>query len=284
MSIAVLTWAWKQTLPPTDKYLLLAFADHANDEDFTCYPSLTHLSKKTGFDRSTVWKITERLISIGAITRVGLHRSGTTMYRVNSGSCLTPLVAESNQLPPATGVVAHGNQASCPGQVGVVAVGNPESSVEPSVNRHGTVSQKKTASATVNERAQKWVAPQTPKGKRQGTPEDLHLARSMFTAVRIVNPTAKEPNWPEWANDIRLIREQDQRTHEEIRTLFAWANTHHFWGANILSPRKLRAQWDALTAQRNRKPRRDARDSTDLSAPARVARAIEQRRRTRGAS
>lgn len=281
MSIAVLTWAWKQPLPPTDKYLLLAFADHANDEDFTCYPSLTHLSKKTGFDRSTVWKISERLIAIGAITRVGFHRSGTTMYRVNSGSCLTPLVARGNQLPSATGVVAHGNQASCPGQTGVVAVGNPESSVEPSVNRHRTVSRNNTASATVTEKAQKWMV-RTAKGKKQGTPEDLQLAHAMFTAIRIVNPTAKEPNWPEWANDIRLLRELDQRTHDEIRALFAWANTHHFWAANILSPRKLRAQWDTLTAQRNRKPRRDVQTSTDTSVPARVAHAIARRRRTSG--
>src|SRR5882672_2101503 len=121
MSIAVLTWAWKQALPPTDKYLLLAFADHANDEDFTCYPSLTHLSKKTGFDRSAVWKISERLIAVGAISRVGIHRSGTTLYRVHSGSCLKPLVAEDNQLPAATPIVAHGNTPGCPGQTEVVA-------------------------------------------------------------------------------------------------------------------------------------------------------------------
>src|SRR5688572_12271685 len=122
MSIAVLTWAWKQDLPPTDKYLLLAFADHANDEDSTCYPSLTHLSRKTGFDRSTVWKISERLIAVGAISRVGVHRSGTTLYRVNSGSCLKPIVVGDNQLHGSDMAVAHGNQLLSAD--GVVAHGN----------------------------------------------------------------------------------------------------------------------------------------------------------------
>src|SRR5207253_248251 len=106
-------------------------------------------------------------IAVGAISRVGIHRSGTTLYRVNSGSCLKPLVAESNQLPTATPVVAHGNTPGCPGQTGVVAQRNPESSNEPSVNRQGNVSRNNGASATVMEKAQKWIAPATPKGRKQ---------------------------------------------------------------------------------------------------------------------
>lgn len=53
-----------------------------------------------------------------------------------------------------------------------------------------------------------------------------------------------------WANDIRLMRERDNRTHREIAALFKWANDDGFWRANILSPGKLRAKWPQLEAQR----------------------------------
>ncbi|MGV7222466.1 MAG: hypothetical protein ACQ9MH_13155 [Nitrospinales bacterium] len=47
------------------------------------------------------------------------------------------------------------------------------------------------------------------------------------------------------------MREQDQRTHEEIKSLFTWANDNHFWRSNILSPSKLRTKWDQLSIRKN---------------------------------
>ncbi len=86
----------------------------------------------------------------------------------------------------------------------------------------------------------------TPSGKSWGTAKDLDAAKWIFTKIRVVNATAKEPNWVEWSNDIRLMHEQDGRSHREICELFKWANTDSFWAANILSPRKLRTKWDEL--------------------------------------
>ncbi|SUP83785.1 replication protein 15 [Yersinia wautersii] len=86
----------------------------------------------------------------------------------------------------------------------------------------------------------------TPSGKSWGTTKDLDAAKWIFAKIRIVNAAAKEPNWVEWSNDIRLMREQDDRSHREICELFKWANTDSFWAANILSPRKLRVKWDEL--------------------------------------
>ncbi|EKN6245292.1 replication protein 15 [Yersinia enterocolitica] len=86
----------------------------------------------------------------------------------------------------------------------------------------------------------------TPSGTSWGTAKDLDAAKWIFTKIRVVNATAKEPNWVEWSNDIRLMHEQDGRSHREICELFKWANTDSFWAANILSPRKLRVKWDEL--------------------------------------
>lgn len=80
--------------------------------------------------------------------------------------------------------------------------------------------------------------------------DDEALARVIFAGVRNIVPGAKEPAWPAWANAVRLMREQDGRTHTEIAGLFAWANTDSFWRANILSPGTLREKWTQLEAKR----------------------------------
>ncbi|SAP88419.1 phage replication protein O [Klebsiella michiganensis] len=92
----------------------------------------------------------------------------------------------------------------------------------------------------------------TPSGKSWGTADDLKAARWIFDKALTVNASLSEPNWVEWANTIRLMRLQDKRTHYEICELFKWANEHDFWQENILSPSKLRKQWDPLTTKRLR--------------------------------
>lgn len=84
----------------------------------------------------------------------------------------------------------------------------------------------------------------------RSTPHDVDVAQSIWQGVLAIRPNHKPPNLNAWANDIRLMREQDGRTHEEIRDLFAWANRDDFWRTNILSPAKLRKQWDQLAIKR----------------------------------
>ncbi len=90
------------------------------------------------------------------------------------------------------------------------------------------------------------AAVSTPSGKSWGTQDDLECAEWLFSRVQVLNPTAKQPNWPEWANEVRLMRQIDGRSHREICELFRAANSDAFWCKNILSPRKLREQWDNL--------------------------------------
>ncbi|MGL5597935.1 MAG: hypothetical protein ACRDDA_07395 [Aeromonas sp.] len=94
------------------------------------------------------------------------------------------------------------------------------------------------------------AAVQTPNGKFWGTQDDLTCAKYIHGKVLVVNPTAKSPNWSRWANEIRLMRSQDLRTHHEICSLFKWANLDPFWSANVLCPQTLRKQWDKLQAKR----------------------------------
>ena len=83
--------------------------------------------------------------------------------------------------------------------------------------------------------------------------EDFSTAEWIYSKLQEMNPSHKQPNLSEWAETIRLMRERDHRTDSEIRDLFAWVNQDDFWSANILSPSKLRKQWDSLIIKRNKK-------------------------------
>lgn len=99
-------------------------------------------------------------------------------------------------------------------------------------------------------------------GSKWGTQEDDRASRWIYEKVCVVDASAKEPNWADWANVVRLMRQQDNRTHKEICELFLWANRDSFWCSNILSPAALRKKWGTLSAQMG-KPNRSQRPSAD---------------------
>lgn len=118
------------------------------------------------------------------------------------------------------------------------------------------------------------AAIQTPSGKFWGTQDDLTCAEYIQGKVMVVNPTAKIPNWAQWANEIRLMRAQDGRTHHEICSLFKWANLDPFWSTNVQCPKTLRKQWDKLQAKRNAAPLTSKRPLSNLAAAQKQARAL----------
>lgn len=91
----------------------------------------------------------------------------------------------------------------------------------------------------------------TPSGAKWGSAEDLEIAKWISSRVKLINPTCKAPDMTSWSNTVRLMRQIDDRSHQDICALYDWASKHHFWQTNILSPESLRKQWDKLTMQRN---------------------------------
>ena len=93
--------------------------------------------------------------------------------------------------------------------------------------------------------------------KRQwGSQEDLTCAQWMWNRiVRLYEKAAetdgelvrpREPNWTAWANEIRLMRTVDGRTHKQICEMFSRVQRDPFWCRNVMSPSKLREKWDDL--------------------------------------
>lgn len=91
----------------------------------------------------------------------------------------------------------------------------------------------------------------TPNFTKWGTTADQQCAEWILALLEKVKPFPKQPVMAAWANDVRLMRELDGRSHREICELFQWASKDAFWHTNILSPAKLRAKWDTLSLQRD---------------------------------
>ena len=68
MSVRAMAWAWEQDLAEGDKLLLMALADHADDEG-KCWPGQESLGRKIGRSERTVRERLKRLESLGMITR-----------------------------------------------------------------------------------------------------------------------------------------------------------------------------------------------------------------------
>ena len=86
--------------------------------------------------------------------------------------------------------------------------------------------------------------------KTKFSDEDMETAEIIFEQLKKLNPEFKAPSLKSWAGDIRKLREIDRRETSQIREVFAWANNDPFWQTNILSPAKLRKQWDQLVMKR----------------------------------
>jgi hypothetical protein len=99
MSVSAITWAWSQFLPATAKLVLLALADHADDEG-RCWPSLGRLEMMTGLNRSTITRALSTLDSalisrdrsdggVGHSTRYQLHLEQVQSATVAQGNGCT---------------------------------------------------------------------------------------------------------------------------------------------------------------------------------------------------
>lgn len=68
MSIKAINWAWKQSLPPGQKLVLIRLADRADDNG-ECWPSQKSIAEDTGQNERTVRRIVKQLESRGLLTR-----------------------------------------------------------------------------------------------------------------------------------------------------------------------------------------------------------------------
>lgn len=180
--------------------------------------------------------------------------------------------------PPAleVAVLPHGNGNTATSETAILPLpnGNVATSMETAVSPHGngsiatsflytdlkdkTLKDKTYMSENSGESPDGENLPRTEPAKsgKWGTPEDHQCAEWIFNRIRKLYEKAaeadgevtrpREPNWNAWANDIRLMRTIDGRTHRQICDMFKRVQGDPFWCRNVLSPSKLREKWDEL--------------------------------------
>jgi hypothetical protein len=88
MSVSVMATVWKLQLPDSEKIVLLALADCANDEGH-CWPGMTSLCRKTSKSDRTVQQAIQALVGRGHLTRREIIGKGCN-YTVHPRSDFTP--------------------------------------------------------------------------------------------------------------------------------------------------------------------------------------------------
>jgi len=71
----------------------------------------------------------------------------------------------------------------------------------------------------------------------------------------------KKPDLQKWAKHIDLMIREDKRDPEEIEKVIKWCQADKFWQNNILSPRKLRKQFDQLALKMQGDKSKEEQDS-----------------------
>lgn len=86
-------------------------------------------------------------------------------------------------------------------------------------------------------------------GKHWGEQEDVDTVNAMLPYLQTtLGEHYRPPNITAWANDVRIMRQQDKRQAKHILNLWRLAHSDHFWKQNIQSPATLRKQWGRLAA------------------------------------
>jgi len=81
------------------------------------------------------------------------------------------------------------------------------------------------------------------------TSDEVRLSNLLFNLMKKNNPGVKKPNIQSWAKLFDMMIRVDKRHPDAIERLIALSQADEFWRNNILSPSKLRIQFDQLTVK-----------------------------------
>ena len=94
MSVKAMAWAWEQNVSSTVKLVLIALADHT-DNDGLCWPGQKGIGDKCGIARETVNRALAKLVELKLIEAVrrfdedGHQRSNRYQLALKRGGCVT---------------------------------------------------------------------------------------------------------------------------------------------------------------------------------------------------
>lgn len=256
MSVKVqgLIWDWFAG-KGNDMLLALALADECEHDGGGIFPSVPKLARRTRQSERTVQRQLRQMEAstwLQCVERSSGGRNRPNKYRINPAFVSDPDIFDfglpnGDKLSPfEEGKPRH----SCVTVSGSETV--TETVTNPFLNGDTAVSPAIKPLKPIKPLSSKITGCAEPSDSANDIDvEDRRLAGWVFERILALHPKHKQPNWRRWCREIRLLQERDGRTRREIAELFAWANADPFWQTNILSPGKLREQWDQLVIRKS---------------------------------
>ncbi len=82
MSVKIMGMVWDLKVRRDEKLVLLAYADHADHDGGSIYPSVALIARKTGYSERSIQSITRRLEGHGYLLADGKGVHGTNRWRI----------------------------------------------------------------------------------------------------------------------------------------------------------------------------------------------------------
>ncbi len=83
MSVKIMGLVWEADLPHDEKYVLLAYADHADHQGRHIFPSVGLVAWKTGYSPRQIQRITRDLQNRGILVPDGVGPKGVNRFRID---------------------------------------------------------------------------------------------------------------------------------------------------------------------------------------------------------
>ena len=133
MSVRVMSYVFDLDIPPHEKFVLLAYADHADHDGGSVYPSIATIARKTSMSERTVQRITRALEEKGYLIPCGGQKGGRNISAhwsipMIKGDNMTPII-ETERVTPVTERVTSMHKRVTP----MVIKGDTAMSPEPSL-------------------------------------------------------------------------------------------------------------------------------------------------------
>jgi len=87
-----MAWVWDQDIERDEKFVLLAYADHADHDGNNIYPAVDKIARKTGYSERSIQRITRQLVEHGWLIAMGTSNRQTNKFSmpIYRGDKMTP--------------------------------------------------------------------------------------------------------------------------------------------------------------------------------------------------
>lgn len=244
---------WESDLPQNEKFVLLAYADHADHDGNNIFPSIALIAWKTGYSERNIKRIKKDLITKKYILETGIKASGTPVYRINIE--LLPMLPQrgDNLSPPSDNLSPPSDKLSPPSDK-LSPGGDTIVSPEPSIN----------------------LFPPHDKKEDKLLPEEMdsEIPKSEFellqdSILEVCQIAMTEDNRGKVYKATRAAQNKGRRP-DDILAFGKWFNTE-FWRGKNPTPAQIGEHWPKFEAFQN-----NGSGESDFSRAAKAAADMDQ--------